>query len=301
MGLLRLLPRRMLPRTPEGDLEFCRRRFVRKHGRSPEPDKPTRFTDHLYRIKTNGTLFNPLIARVTDKEHVKAYVESLLGPGHTPGTLAVLRSAGEAQAFVPDRAPCVLKPSHLSGQVMFHRRPEAPIDRALLRRWLRSNLYRRMREGNYLDLVPKVIVEEFLSEDGATAPKDYKLYCFNGEPKLIQVDSDRFGKHTQNFYDSDWIRLPMTFGEPSGDQDDERPPLLDAMLGAAATLAQPFRFVRVDLYATDGRLSVGELTFCPRSGLSAIFPAAADFELAKLFDRDYWLDAQACAKAWADS
>lgn len=36
--------------------------------------------------------------------------------------------------------------------------------------------------------------------------KDYKVVCFNGKAKLIQVHKGRFINHTQDFYDSSWNR-----------------------------------------------------------------------------------------------
>jgi len=37
-------------------------------------------TDLIYRIKTDGRLFDPLVQLVTDKEHAKLHVEHVLGP-----------------------------------------------------------------------------------------------------------------------------------------------------------------------------------------------------------------------------
>lgn len=59
MNFIRAIPRRRLPKNERGDTEFCRRRFVRMHGRQPDPDVVTRLTDLFYRIKTDGTLFDP--------------------------------------------------------------------------------------------------------------------------------------------------------------------------------------------------------------------------------------------------
>ena len=243
-------------------------------------------------------LLDPTCQFVTDKEFAKQYIENAVGPGYAPETYRVLRSADEIRAFIPDRTPCVLKPTHLSGPVLFHTDPDKDIDRDLLCEWLKKERYSSTREANYRYLRPKVIVEEFLSEDGLTAPKDYKLFCFHGVPKMIQVDSDRFGEHTRNFYDIGWRRLPMTFRYPDG-VDDEEPVQLQEMLHVAAQLSSQFSFVRVDLYASRTRVCVGELTFCPEGANAPVLPEAADIELAKLFDPDYRLDARACAEAWA--
>ena len=221
--LLRPIPRRMLPRSPRGDEEFCRRRFIRKQGRRPGLRAPQRFTDRLYRLKVDGSLLDPLCQFVTDKEFAKLYVEQALGPGWTPETYAVLRNAEDIAAFVADRVPCVLKPTHPSGPVLFHTDPEEAIDRGLPEGWLDKERYSSTREANYRYLRPKVIVEEFLCEDGVSVPKDYKLFCFHGVPKMIQVDAGRFGHHTRNFCDVRWNRLPVTYLYPPGPEDDEPP------------------------------------------------------------------------------
>ena len=297
MNLLRPIPRRLLPRNAWGDREFCRRRFVRKHGRQPDPVAPGRFTDRLYGLKTDGSLSDPLCQFVTDKEFAKQYIAETVGTGYVLAAYRILRNRNDIETFVPDRLPCVLKPTHLSGPVLFHTDPNRTIDRKLLCRWLKKERYSSTREANYRGLRPKVIVEELFSEDGMTVPKDYKLFCFHGVPKMIQVDAGRFQQHTRNFYDKRWIRLPITYRYPNGPVD-EKPPALGEMLGVASRLASRFPFVRVDLYASSTRVCAGELTFCPEGANAPLLPPAADIELAKLFDPGYRLDARACAAAW---
>lgn len=299
MNIRRVIPRRFLPRNAWGDGESARRRFVRRHGRPPSPHQPKRLTDYLYRIKVDGSLTDPLRQFVTDKEFAKLYIESAVGPDYLPETYQVLRTADDIEAFVPDRVPCVVKPTHLSGSVLFHTNPDETVDRDLLHKWLNTEYYSITREANYRYLRPKIVVEEFLSEDSVSAPKDYKLFCFHGVPKLIQVDSGRFGEHTRNFYDLDWNRLPMTRLYPAGEEDDDRPEPLQEMLEVAARLSSPFSFVRADLYAISTDVRIGELTFCPGGANEVMLPHAADIELAKLFDPDYRLDGKACAEVWA--
>ena len=117
-------PRRFLPRNAWGDGESARRRFVRRHGRSPSPREPKRLTDYLYRIKVDGSLTDPLRQFVTDKEFAKLYIAHTVGPDYLPETYRVLRTADDIEAFVPDRVPCVVKPTHLSGSVLFHTDPD---------------------------------------------------------------------------------------------------------------------------------------------------------------------------------
>ena len=48
------------------------------------------------------------------------------------------------------------------------------------------------------------------------------------------------------------------------------------MVALARQLAQPFRYVRVDLFLLRTRIYVGELTFSPGSGYDPFVPEAVD-------------------------
>ena len=183
--------RRLLPKTPWGDRIFARHRFYRRLGRSPE-NSPVRFNDHLFALKAGGMGYDPLIQYVTDKEYAKQYVSSVVGSNYTTETYRILRNKEELKTYVPDRFPCILKPTHSSGQAVICADQSGSLDREKLGRWLYINYYYLSREQNYRHLVPKIIVEEFFSKDGQTVPDDYKIFCFRGVPKLIQVDSGSF-------------------------------------------------------------------------------------------------------------
>lgn len=276
---------RYLPHTNRGNRLFWWGYYVWCHRRMPNPADPKRFTDHLYRIKVDGRLLEPLYQHCTDKEHVKQYVNEVLGPGHTPKTYAILRRDEEIDRFELPHLPCVLKPTHASGRVMFYLAPEpglSPVDRITLKQWLRLRFFRLSRESNYSRLIPKVIVEEFLSEGQGMIPKDYKVFCFDGHPKAIEVITRRANGTVANFYDVDWKRLRWTMRYPAG-LPDEPPTLLAEMLDHAALLSAPFPFVRVDFYVSASEVRVGELTFCPNAGNARIRPDSADIELGNLF------------------
>ena len=96
---------------------------------------------------------------------------------------------------------------------------------------------------------------------------DYKVFCFDGTPKIIQVDFDRFSDHKRNFYTPDWEFVDETVAYPNDrDADISRPQVLDRMLEAAAVLSQGFQQVRVDFYAFGERLVFGEMTFSHGAG-----------------------------------
>lgn len=92
--------------------------------------------------------------------------------------------------------------------------------------------------------------------------KDYKCFCFNGDPRVIQVDHDRFSEHTRNIYSASWNPLKVAYGYACG-AVEQAPPCLDEMLYVATERSRPFRFVWVGFYVVNGKPLVGEMTFFP--------------------------------------
>lgn len=274
----------VLPRNAWGDFVFNWVDYALHHGRFPRLNDPQRINDHLFKMKVDGTFLDPLRQFVSDKEYVKHYIAAIVGRQHTLETFKILRFAAEVDQLVLDRFSCVIKPTHLSGPVLFHPDSDKPLDRELLKRWLKLSRYKIARATNCRYLKPKIIVEEFFSEDGQTVPDDYKVHCFEGVPKLIQVDTDRFGDHTQSLYDTSWNRLPIAWGYPSRAEDDPRPAQLNLMLDVAARLSKPFSYIRVDMYTNGMEVRVGELTNSPNGAHARTYPADAEFTLGRLFE-----------------
>jgi hypothetical protein len=262
--------RRVAPEADWYDAFLARFFFWGIHRRWPG-DRPL-FNDAWVRIRTSGEINDPLRVLVSDKELVKLYVKAAVGDAYNVPTLAVLRSVGEARAF--DYPPdCVIKPTHGSGQLIL-RRGGSVLDLDEIESWFAMNYYRDgLREQNYRTLRPKVIVEPILYGDSRLS--DFKFICLRGEPKLIQVDVDRHGNHTRQYFDVEWRRQDFELMYPTHPGVVPRPDNLDDMLRVAAALSRPFGLVRVDLY-TDGRqCHVGEITNCHANGCE-IFPSAED-------------------------
>ena len=172
--------------------------------------------------------------------------------------------------------------------------------RALDKR-LRSNYYCRVRGGkkngeflfsrncewNYRDIEPCLIVERYL-EDGKGGLFDYKIFCFNGVPSIIQVDIDRYGNHTKCFYDTEWNRLSFTIKDPLYKGDIPRPSSLHEMMKFAENISKGFPYLRVDLYNIDDKKIIfGELTFYHLSGFGRFMPEEWDLKLGEMIDLNY--------------
>ncbi len=148
-----------------------------------------------------------------------------------------------------------------------------------LNAWLNTNYYSYLREWAYKNIPPRIICERLLENENGTSPHDYKFFCFHGEPRLIQVDVDRFGDHRRNYYDLDWAQLPLLSGDPNYPGEISRPSNLDQMLSIAGRLTQGLPFCRADLYSIAGRTIFGELTLYSGSGLVKWEPESFDYIL----------------------
>ena len=276
--------RRLLPETTWADRLYALLDFLECHGRFPEKD-PRRYSDHLFALRTSGALYDPLRQFVTDKEFVKLYVAATVGARYNVRTFRILRTKDDVEALTLDRFPCVLKPTNGVDLIRICTHADDLPDVETLRQWLDLDFYEETREQNYRHLRQKIIVEEFLTEDGRTPATDYKIYCFHGRPGFIQVESGRFAEYSRSFYDLHWRPMPVAIRYPRGAGEDATPPMLDRMLDLAARLSAPFDFIRVDLYATAADLRVGELTNCPNAGRSEVTPPEAQFLLGRFFER----------------
>ena len=143
--------------------------------------------------------------------------------------------------------------------------------------------YDLYREGNYRYLEPKLMVEEYLGEDVRYPPTDYKVFCFSGRAKFIQVDVDRFGQHMQAYFDIHWNRVGVRVAAPTPEGSLVKPRTLSEMIEVSQRLAQAFSFVRVDCYSVGAEVRIGELTHCPNGANKPVIPRKGELELGEHF------------------
>ena len=136
---------------------------------------------------------------------------------------------------------------------------------------LKKNIYNKLREWPYKNVIPRIIAEKFIT-DGNDSLIDYKVLCFDGKPKFIEVHEGRFKAHTQDFYDAKWNHLPITQGTPLSGRIIEKPLCLDEMLILSRRLAKDMPHVRVDWYFASNKLLFSEMTFFDASGFDAFEP-----------------------------
>ncbi len=276
--------RALMRRHRPGSIEAVREDYLRFTGHRLNLDDPQRFTEKIQWYKLRYR--NPLMPVLADKVAVKEYLAERGHAALLNETLAVYDSVEQIRpGELPDRF--VLKAAHASGwnlicrdKAEFMRR--WPAWRGVLATWLKQDFSCYSGEWHYGQMPRRILCERYL-ENAADSLDDYKFFCFDGVPRLIQVDTGRFTKHVQQYYTPDWeltemqvIRNPLTAALP-------RPECLGQMLALAAELSAGFPQVRVDLYQYQGAVYFGEFTFFDGNGYYVITPDRYDFILGDWF------------------
>lgn len=264
-GFLKNLVRRSIQNLPPWricDIAGAYPYFWFAHRRNPGK-KRMLFNDYLFRLKLSRDIENPLRVFTSDKELAKIFYRGVLQEDLAPRTIVKFDDFESlANARIPQN--CVIKPTHLSGEIIYVddvKTSLTPEELERARAWFRTNMYYDLtRERNYRLLKPTVICEECIVD--ANGIRDYKFFCFGGKARVIQVDTDRQQNHKRRLYDVDWRPLDFRFAYPLA-EIEPRPVLLDQAVKIANQLASYFEFVRVDMYFVGDRIYLGELTHVP--------------------------------------
>jgi hypothetical protein len=261
------------------DIALIQTRYKEIFGVSPNLDNPRTFNEKLQWKKLYDQ--NLLYPQCVDKYKVRDFVKERLGEAYL---IPLLQVATHPTRLELDKLPdaFIIKVNHGSGQNMLVE-DKNTIDwkkvYKKLNKWLRTNHYFSGREWPYKYVKPMITVEALLRDEKGQLPLDYKFHCFKHGTEheiLIQVDVDRFTKHTRNFYDINWQLQPFSLHYPNYHGQLEEPRNFSEMIHAVRKLAQGFDFVRVDLYNVSGKIYFGELTFFPGSGVEKFDPPEYD-------------------------
>lgn len=245
-------------------------------------DNPRTYNEKLQWSKLYDR--NPLYTRLVDKYAVKEYIASVMGNDHIIiPTLGVWDSFDDIDfASLPDKF--VLKTTHDSGGVVIctdKSKLDMQAARAKLEKSLANNYYLEHREWPYKDVKPRIIAEKFMVDESGTELKDYKFFCFDGEPKMLFIATDRPFDTRFDFFDIDFNHLPFTQGHPNAERPIEKPENFGQMVEIARRLSKGFSQVRVDLYNVNGKIYFGELTFAHFSGNVPFKPAEWDMKIGE--------------------
>ncbi len=240
----------------------------------------------------------PLLTLTTDKYRVIDYLKEQ-GFGDIVKKVYFITGNPNEIPFddLPDRF--IIKSNHSSGDIILIDNGRDFVTKTELTRegiiakcnqFLHHRHWNEINEWSYQGIKPVIIVEEFLADENGLPPVDYKFLCFSGKAKIIEVVEDRFDNYSDNYYDDKWNILNFTWSDWPGKKGlpsrkpVKRPSNFAEMVKVAETLAEPFDFVRVDLYSIAGKIYFGEFTHYPSAGIGEFDPESYDTILG-----NYWI------------
>lgn len=264
------------------DEDYIKKKYRLYMGKNLNLENPESFNEKIQWLKLHD--HNERYINMVDKYEVKNYVADKIGEEYIIPTYGIWNSAEELNI---DQLPkqFVLKCTHDAGSViicMDKGNFNIAAAKTKLKRCLKKNFYFQNREWVYKNIRPRVIAEKYISDRSTGDLRDYKIYNFNGRPRIIQVSIDRFTKHKLYFFNTDWQYIGTKLETPADSRYlIEKPAQLGEMLALAQKLSENIPFVRTDFYCFDSHIYFGEYTFYPAGGYGKFVPEQLDYELGR--------------------
>lgn len=240
-------------------------------------DSPTGYNEKINWLKVYNR--NPLYSKIVDKADVKDFVRPIIGEDKIIKTLGIWDNFDEIDFdSLPDQF--VLKSTNGGGGTgVVICRDKTSFNRESAKKRIESSMHfnwRYEREWVYRDIKPRIIAEEYMYNEDGTDLVDWKIHCFNGEPKVLFYASDRYtpGEKVKfDWYDMNLKHLPVkSKGYENANKIIEPFPEWEEMKEVARKLSKGMPYVRVDLYLINRKIYFGELTFFHDGGAVALQP-----------------------------
>lgn len=234
--------------------------------------KPITYTEKIQWLKLHNT--DPLYSILVDKYAVKDYIKNSIGEQYVIPLLGVWYDYNEIDFdTLPNQF--VLKTNHDSGTVIVcpdKSKLDHDIARIKLNKALSGNYFYKSREYPYKNIKPRIVAEEYIHDSEQVELTDYKIFCFNGEPKYLQITSNKGVQKYVNYYDIQFKPLQLSTGFPANENGIEKPMNFDKMIELACLLSKNILHVRIDMYNINGKIYFGEYTFHHSGGIVKFDP-----------------------------
>ena len=228
------------------------------------------------------------LTNLVDKYEAKQFFEKTIGEKYVIPTIGIYEHFSDID-FSSLPKEFVIKCTHDNNSVVICRDKDSfdfDAARKRIEEKQRINFFYWGREWPYKNVKPRIIIESFLPGLDDESLVEYKIFCFNGKPKIVLVCKGTAhmtdGSRTNDWMDDSFNRLPFLSLNPWSKPDPIRPKEMDEMLVLAEKLSSNLPLVRVDFYLTNGNIYIGEMTFFHNSGFCKFEPDEWDYKLGKL-------------------
>lgn len=246
---------------------------------------PKTFNEKINWLKLNDR--KPEYTNMVDKYEAKKYAEKIIGKEYIIPTLGIWEKFDDIDfSSLPNKF--VLKCTHDSeGMIVVKNKKELNMDEArqIIERAMKYNFYYIGREWPYKNVKPRIIAEEYMEDKKYHELRDYKFFCFNGEPKMMFVASERGNGTTKfDFFDLNFNHLDIIQHYPNSSKEIDKPQNFEKMIELSKKLSRGMKHIRVDFYEVNGKIYFGELTFYHFSGFQPFNDKKWDKMLGDMID-----------------
>lgn len=264
------------------DKEYLKMQYEIVMGKKLNLDNPKTFNEKLQWLKLNDR--KPEYTKMVDKYESKKYVSEIIGEEYIIQTLGIYEKFDDIDF---DKLPnqFVLKCTHDSGGIVIckdKKKLDKKAAKKKLNKHLTKNYFYKYREYPYKNVKPMIMAEKYMEDKIGEDIKDYKIYCFNGEPKIIDVCSNRSIKLEQSYFDADWNLINIVEGGSVRNNKISKPINFEEMKDISRKLSKGLKTVRIDLYEINNRVYFSEITFYSNAGMERFEPEEFDTQMGDL-------------------
>lgn len=237
--------------------------------------QPKSFQEKLQWLKLHDR--KPIYHQMVDKYDAKKFIAERVGEEYVVPTIGVWDRFEDIDfASLPNQF--IIKNTHDSG-TYYICKDKSTLDIAAVREKLlidkrKCDYSDLWGEWPYKGLKHRIIVEPLI---GGSNLREYKLFCFNGEPIFFQSIADR--QHQDGpvllHYDVNKNRLQIKDKYYKCRQESSieyLPEKLEEMILISRELSKNTYFLRVDFFEVNQRVLCGELTFFESAGFCTFTP-----------------------------
>ncbi len=205
------------------------------------------------------------IIQLADKITVRDYVAEIVGPEILPKVYQICESYENIQFdLLPDSF--VLKTNNDCGTVVLVKNKSEFIDweaREKLTKSLKRRYGWNLGEWAYAFIPPKILIEEYLSDDHCESPPDFNFFVIEGKVRIVRYTYDRNSCIQYQIIDRTGKDLNSVLIKNASNYSDkfQKPDQWEEMIEIAEMLSASFKFIRIDLYLVKSKIYFGELKF----------------------------------------
>lgn len=259
------------------DRKYIKWKYWLTFGEKCDLDNPKTFQEKLQWIKLNDR--KEIYHQMVDKYDAKKFIKERVGEEYVIPTLGIWERFEDIDFdSLPNQF--IIKNTHDSG-TYFICKDKSQLDIKEVRKRLliderKEDYYVFSREWPYKGLKHRIIAEPLIATPETL--REYKFFCFNGEPKFYQSITER--NHIEGpilqFFNLQNERMEIIDAHYKSRQDFNTlktcPNSLKKMLMISKTVSEYTYFLRVDFFELDDKVYCGEFTFFENGGWCKFTP-----------------------------